>query len=213
MHATSAAPEAYLCIAGMLVVPFLLVSPTWVLYSPLQRQLSYKAYEDGYGAHWSGPASFDLSKVVFRWSLPESSGSDEGLASGISFALHPDFCDRLMPLFPENTEMDSSFFGARFLSCKELRDAIKRGFDTWAINHKKINFVDVTDSCRNITSTDMRACPYAELFIVPASATSDATFSSDNAVSTDARPVRRLANSESGKKSPRLTDAPAALLL
>ena len=53
--------------------------------------------------------------------------------------------------------MDNSFFGTAFLSCNELRDAIKRGFDTWAINHKKIYFRDVSDQCADVTSYDY--CP------------------------------------------------------
>ena len=44
--------------------------------------------------------------------------------------------------------------------------------DTWAINHRKIYFRDVTDQCRNVTAYDR--CPAAELFIVPDLPGSDA---------------------------------------
>ena len=149
---------------SILLIP-LLVNPSWVLFSPITRQLSYKAYEDGSGRPWASPNSFDLARVALRWGLPQSSDTDDQLASGISFAIHQDFCKRLMPLFPEQSEMDNSFFGTAFLSCNELRDAIKRGFDTWAINHKKIYFRDVSDQCADVTSYDY--CPAAELWIVP----------------------------------------------
>ena len=106
------------------------------------------------------PSSFNLEVVSLRWGLPPSSYSDEALASGISFALHRDFCERLMPLFPERTDI-----GRFFLSCDDLRDTVKRAADTWAINHKKINFIDRTDACRDVAGT--QSCPHAELFIVP----------------------------------------------
>ena len=139
-----------------------LLTPTsgWVLFSPVRRTLSYKAYEDASNTPWVDPSSFNLDIVSLRWGLPPSSYSDEALASGISFALHRDFCERLMPLFPERTDI-----GRFFLSCDDLRDTVKRAADTWAINHKKINFIDRTDACRDVTGT--QSCPYAELFIVP----------------------------------------------
>ena len=141
---------------------FVLLTPTsgWVLFSPVVRTLGYKAYEDATNTPWVDPSSFNLEVVSLRWGLPPSSYSDEALASGISFALHRDFCERLMPLFPERTDI-----GRFFLSCDDLRDTVKRAADTWAINHKKINFIDRTDACRDVTGT--QSCPYAELFIVP----------------------------------------------
>ena len=55
-----------------------------------------------HGQVWSNADdSFLLDKVVVRWSLPQSPYTDDGLASGVSWALSPDFCDRLLPLFPE----------------------------------------------------------------------------------------------------------------
>ena len=139
-----------------------LLTPTsgWVLFSPVRRTLSYKAYEDASNTPWVDPSSFNLDIVSLRWGLPPSSYSDEALASGISFALHRDFCERLMPLFPERTDI-----GRFFLSCDDLRDTVKRAADTWAINHKKINFIDRTDACRDVAGT--QSCPHAELFIVP----------------------------------------------
>ena len=131
----------------------------WVLFSPVRRTKAEKVYEDAVGTSWTGPSSFNLELVSLRWGLPQSSYSDEGLASGISYALHRDFCSRLMPLFPEAST-------SGYITCTELQDTVKRAMDTWAINHKKIYFHDVTDQCRNITSLTQK-CPAAELFIVP----------------------------------------------
>ena len=131
----------------------------WVLFSPVRRTKVEKVYEDAEGTSWTGPSSFNLDLVSLRWGLPQSAYSDEALASGISFALHRDFCSRLMPLFPEAAT-------SGYITCTELHDTVKRAMDTWAINHKKIYFRDVTDQCRNITSLSQK-CPAAELFIVP----------------------------------------------
>ena len=131
----------------------------WVLFSPVRRTRSEKVYEDAVGSAWRDSNSFNLELVSLRWGLPQSAYSDEALASGISFALHREFCSRLLPLFPEAATTG-------FVTCTELQDTVKRAMDTWAINHKKIYFRDVTDQCRNITSLNVK-CPAAELFIVP----------------------------------------------
>jgi hypothetical protein len=139
------------------------------------RKSAAKTYEDGIsGKQWASPASFSLNEVALRWGLPTSSIGDEALGSGLAFALHPDFCKRLLPIFPESAEYLQSIPGLAetFLSCTDLRDTVKRAMDTWAINHRKIYFRDVTDQCRNVTAYDR--CPAAELFIVPDLPGSDA---------------------------------------
>ena len=80
----------------------------WVLDSPTYRYIVEK--ENGYEwmdtstatpVQWFGPDSFNLSNVVTRWSLPSDPYTDDELASGISWALHPSFCSSILPLFPE----------------------------------------------------------------------------------------------------------------
>ena len=132
----------------------------WVLFSPVVRTVGTDHYESANGVRWANSDSFNLEAVSLRWGLPPSSYGDAELGSGISFALHRDFCARILPLFPEETG-----FGSLFLDCEDLRDTVKRSMDTWAINHKKINFIDVTELCRDVV--DVQSCPHAELFIVP----------------------------------------------
>ena len=132
----------------------------WVLFSPVVRTRGSGHYENANGVRWADASSFNLEAVSLRWGLPPSAYSDAELASGISFALHRDFCARLLPLFPEETG-----FASIFLDCDDLRSTVKRSMDTWAINHKKINFIDVTDLCRDVQGK--QSCPHAELFIVP----------------------------------------------
>lgn len=159
-------------MSAFTVLWHLLLAPpsahAWVLYSPVARALSFKAYENSRNEAWASPATFNLDEVALRWSLPPSSYSDDGLGGGIAFALHRDFCERLIPLFPE----DHSNFGfTLFLTCDDLRNTIKRAMDTWAINHKNLVFKDVTSDCAEVASTD--GCPHAELFIVPEDVESD----------------------------------------
>ena len=148
----------------MLALAAVLLTPSWVLFSPVVRTLADKAYENSARTPWTGPSSFNLDMVSIRWSLPPNTYSDTALGGGITFALHRDFCARLLPLFPEEAGVIPGQ-EATFLSCDELRDTVRRGMDTWAINHKNLNFVDVTDRCRDVES--VLSCPYAELFIVP----------------------------------------------
>ena len=140
---------------------------SWVLFSPMRTMLAEKMYENGVGLGWSDPSSFNLEMVSLRWGLPPSAYESEGLAGGISFALHRDFCERMLPLFPESAEhfKASKVLSTLFLSCDDLRDTVKRAMDTWAINHRKIYFRDVSDQCADVSSLDR--CDAAELFIVP----------------------------------------------
>ena len=144
----------------------------FVLYSPVDTTgstVQYPAYQEGSLTAWTGPSSFRLDTVAMRWSLPSESTSDEALGGGITFALHKDLCTRLIDIFPEQG-YEAKLFGDFFLNCEDLRNTIKRAMDTWAINHKSINFVDVTERCATVTSTD--SCAAAELFIVPEDALS-----------------------------------------
>ena len=132
----------------------------WVIFSPVRRTLQEKSYEDNLRQAWKGPDTFNLELVSLRWGLPQSAhDSDDGLASGITFALHRNFCDRMLPLFPEAAT-------SSFITCTELQDTVKRAMDTWAINHKKIYFRDVTEDCADVIGLK-EPCPAAELFIVP----------------------------------------------
>ena len=105
----------------------------WVLYSPVDRRNTpnqFLAYEDGLSnLAWRDPSSFHLDNVALRWSFPPNALSAEGLGSGISFALHKDFCSRLMSLFPEQG-YEARAFGDFFLSCDDLRNTVKRAMDT-----------------------------------------------------------------------------------
>ena len=158
----------------MSVVPLLAAAAGWVLYSPVLRRTQTLAYENAQSRAWMGPQSFKLDSVAMRWSLPADSHSNHALGGGITFAIHRDFCARLMPLFPEQG-YEARLFGDFFLDCEDIRGAIARAMDTWAVNHKNINFKDVSERCAHVSTTDF--CPHAELFIVPEHAEGTSTTS------------------------------------
>lgn len=54
---------------------------------------------------------------------------------------------------------------------------VARSFDTWAANHKKIYFTDVTDLCAGVTGGD--ECAAAEVLIFP-----DREFSAERNLAT-----------------------------
>ena len=90
-----------------------------------------------------------LNRYVYRWSMPVDSGSNEGLGGGLSWVLDPDFCEQMLPQFPEGAK--SSWVGYSFVTCNDILVALARGFATWEANHKHIQFRDVgdTEACAN----------------------------------------------------------------
>jgi hypothetical protein len=110
------------------------------------------------------PANFTsistLPGSAYRWTMPASSDSTAGLGNGLSWALEAQFCDQMVPLFPEN---DGMFGLVEFVSCTEIKAAVARAFATWADNHQVLSFVDVTDSvvCSGGATGDLyEACPW-----------------------------------------------------
>lgn len=104
--------------------------------------------------------------------------STKGLKGGLTYAIHPQFCERMLPRFPEEDfESIENIFGFSFLDCDRIRKAIAEAFNTWAINHKYLHFEDVTTacwksweaagspSCESLPKDATCECPNAELLI------------------------------------------------
>ena len=168
----------------------------WVLYSARARWYNANdpnAANVAYMDHsatlvWEDKTSFPLDDVATRWTFqpsilpsgdacgtsdpPNFTSPTGGLSGGMTFALHKDFCTRMLPLFPEEET-----FRDWFLTCEDLRDSIKRSLDTWAINHPLLYFKDVTELCSHVESTE--SCPSAEIFIVPEDLDADASTTGD----------------------------------
>ena len=115
-------------------------------------------------------ATSALPGPAYRWSVPESSGSGEGLGGGINYVIDPHFCTKMLSRFAER----DIFYGlelkwAQFVHCNDIQDAIRRGFATWSANHRLISFADVgtTAPCTSdggATGALTDACPW-ELYV------------------------------------------------
>ena len=89
----TAGPEKMkLSLVTLLTAPF---CTAWVLYSPFAEPYSKDQTK------WLNPSSFDLAEQVARWDQPTDVFSDSALGGGISWALSPNFCENLLPMFPE----------------------------------------------------------------------------------------------------------------
>lgn len=80
------------------------------------------------------------SGAAYRWSLPASALSDDGLGGGISWAIAPSnaaFCARMLPSFSKHRD----YFGVYpFTSCEDLVAALDHAFGSWSQNHRAIRF-------------------------------------------------------------------------
>jgi hypothetical protein len=157
-------------------VAFLLTLSTngFVLTNPVRRSTGgYYGYADTqpWAPYGENGSHFNLSRVVVRWhdgrhddSYRDSDGSLLGLAGGITWALHPQFCQDMIPLFKD----ERLFFGALpMMGCGELRDAVANALDSWASNHRLIDFHDVTDACaqEDVIVDGGTKCLHAEMLI------------------------------------------------
>ena len=120
----------------MLRALLLLIPPLaagWVLQVPVPE--GEDAPDDEYyyqGKTWTEPGDFPLDRAALRWGLPPDAFSEEGLASSITWATSADFCEKLLPMFPEY----DSPFASRFIGCEDLAEAMGLAFSAWSIDHR-----------------------------------------------------------------------------
>ena len=101
----------------------------------------------------------------YLWDLPASSTSTRGLGGGITWAWDPTLCDDLQPQFRED------FFFIEYISCRDLKAAMHRGFSSWSANHPHIHFVEVTTECEHLDKERggegkaWKECPLVEIWV------------------------------------------------
>ena len=78
-----------------------------------------------------------LSNVAQRWHLPADSASNQGLGGGLGWVLESEFCEGIISRFPEESVV-GGFNLMRFVTCVEIVEAIARGFEVWAADHKDV---------------------------------------------------------------------------
>jgi len=99
----------------------------------------------------------------WAWSISDDPLSNEGLSGGIAFAVDPNFCAKMRPVFREDRPGDGSINFYEYITCEEINDALARAMSTWALNHPYIDFYNVTDEC--IAQGKGRKCTQAEVYI------------------------------------------------
>lgn len=113
------------------------------------------------GGAWSWAIGHDGSVDVLgidgpngtldRWALPENLSTAESLGAGISWAWDPQLCDKLMPLFPEETQLQSyasMFFDMpKFIDCDLIKRMMQRAMASWSAANHNIRFFEVTSRC------------------------------------------------------------------
>ena len=123
-------------------VPLLYSIAGWVLNSPYSRPVAGLGYNIGTNPQedWTPASTVDLDLLVMRWGAAPITSSS-GLGKSISYAVHPTFCEKILPKFPEDGgSCDNCGGGAgmiTFLSCGDLMDHIQNGFDTWHAPHTR----------------------------------------------------------------------------
>jgi hypothetical protein len=98
------------------------------------------------GARAWVPLALDDARALetaLRWSAPApaaagSSAENDGLGGGLTYAIEPTFCERILPNIRDDLFADA---GA-LVRCELLKAAVARAFSAWEVNHKEIHFVD-----------------------------------------------------------------------
>ena len=88
--------------------------------------------------------AYDQPQYAFTWQFPLLKNDTAGLGAGLTYAIHPTFCDRIIKSFSERSDI---FYAFEFVSCRLLRGAIARAFASWAGNHPHITFIDRSATC------------------------------------------------------------------
>ena len=182
------AREHYMAVTGLrgLLFAVLLDSTcvsAWVLLSPFPRGNAGLGYSraanlDVTALDWVAYDSNrpSLNRLVWHWPAPDRPDDGNGLGKGITYALHPDFCDLLLPNFPEDGANSGSLdAGWSSVSCDSLKTTIHIAFATWAANNPHLSFFDRTEECGQPGAIDpaTNRCNRAEVLVSAADLTEE----------------------------------------
>ena len=132
---------------------------------PMQQQLGYlwSLPDDPQSHHGLGARARGAARQSPGPTDPPGAPSNPAPApppqgGGIAWNWDSSLCDSLVPKFRED------FFFWPFVTCRELKAAMHRGFNSWSDNHPGISFLDVSDECTKI-GTPGSDCALSEVFI------------------------------------------------
>jgi len=90
-------------------------------------------------------------RLGFVWTEAEDSTDMAGLNGGLTYAIDPALCGKLLDTFRE-----SSVFP--FVTCDDIYTAIHRAFDAWSSNSATVGFLDMTKECERLGILETTQC-------------------------------------------------------
>lgn len=108
---------------------------------------------------------FALNPDLVRWSSGSNNSQTDGLRGGITWALDPQLCDALMPLFPEEVLPRTGGFGLwqyampSILRCEHLKATIRSAMHAWEAANSNVRFFEVTSLCNSAWDTPRSNLP------------------------------------------------------
>ena len=111
--------------------------------------------------HGSSGGTNIYTRLGWLWTSPANADDSTGLGQAITWAWDPALCDKLMPIFRER------FTTISFIDCSWVKASMHSSFETWAQNHPKISFVEVTGLCEETGQMEpgTTGCLHAEIWV------------------------------------------------
>ena len=108
----------------------------------------------------------------YYWHAPIRFDDNRGLGGGIAWAWDDDLCKEQshadghdgQAIFELQFE-ENIAWAPNFISCRDVRAAMHRAFQTWGDMHQMIHFVDVTEECRRLYGKVQSNCSLVEVFV------------------------------------------------
>ena len=120
-----------------MIFALLAVSTGWVTISQSRHGAQLNTIKSQMAGEQLDYGPMVQQTLGYLWDLPASSTSTRGLGGGITWAWDPVLCDDLQPQFRED------FFFIEYISCRDLKAAMHRGFNSWSDNSAKVSFLEV----------------------------------------------------------------------
>lgn len=145
----------------------------WTTASQAQRDPTARIIEDiiqnrgAINRLWNFP-EYSAAELPRSAAEAEAELASSGLGSSITYARDTALCGTIGPLFGDD------LWGFDFSPCDEITAALRSAFDSWADNHPRISFVDVTNECvanaaltfaNSSSRSRSNPCPLAQVWL------------------------------------------------
>ena len=154
----------------MLAAVLIATAPGWVT----QMQSKYGVTPSNVAQAWEGieASAGPYGTMGYYWHAPTRFDDNRGLGGGIAWAWDDDLCKEQSHTdgYDGHAIFESQFeeniaWAPNFISCRDIRAAMHRAFQTWGDMHQAIHFIDVTEECRRLYGKVESNCSLVEVFI------------------------------------------------